>query len=178
MTKKEALNKLKEKHLEMMAILYPSFPKHAIPMPNEFSRAGTTNGLTQCIITYCNLKGWQAERISSSGRVIQNKKVIQTGFFGAKTVGANKYIPGTSQKGTADISATINGQAVKIEVKNKNTKDRMSDDQKRYQENVEFSGAIYYIAKTLQDVIEFLDTFPDNPKKIEYWKWKKERSTS
>jgi len=56
-------------------------------------------------------------------------------------------------KGTADISATIKGRSVKIEVKI--GKDRQSEAQKQYQAKVEQSGGIYFIAKDFSAFMDF-----------------------
>ncbi|HJY63731.1 MAG TPA: hypothetical protein VJ455_06205 [Ignavibacteria bacterium] len=50
------------------------------------------------------------------------------------------------QPGTADISATIAGRSVKIEVKI--GRDKQSQKQKEYQRQVEASGGLYFIAKS------------------------------
>lgn len=65
------------------------------------------------------------------------------------------YIPGTSRNGTADISATIQGRSVKIEVKI--GKDRQSDVQLSYQKEVERAGGIYYIAKDFQSFYDWVN---------------------
>lgn len=102
----------------------------------------TANGLTKAIVKYITYRGYQAERISSSGRMIpKNGKMI--------------YIPGTSRNGTADISATIQGRSVKIEVKI--GKDRQSDVQLSYQKEVERAGGIYYIAKDFQSFYDWVN---------------------
>ena len=64
---------------------------------------------------------------------------------------------GTSTAGSADISATIKGRSVKIEVKI--GKDRQSEAQKRYQENIEKAGGTYYIAKNFDDFVIFFNEF-------------------
>jgi hypothetical protein len=46
---------------------------------------------------------------------------------------------------------------VKIEVKI--GKDRQSDAQKRYQENIEKAGGTYYIAKNFDDFVDFFNEF-------------------
>ena len=90
----------------------------------------TANGLTKMIIDWINFNGGQAERISTTGRYL---------------VAQRKWIKGTGTKGSADISATIQGKSVKIEVKI--GKDKMSEDQHKYKQSIESAGGIYYIAK-------------------------------
>lgn len=56
-------------------------------------------------------------------------------------------------KGSADISATIAGRSVKIEVKI--GLDRQSEAQRRYQATVERAGGLYFIAKDFTSFIEW-----------------------
>jgi hypothetical protein len=67
-----------------------------------------------------------------------------------------KWTPGQGTKGTADISATINGKSVKIEVKY--GRDRQSEVQKQYQEKIESAKGIYYIARDFDSFVEWYDT--------------------
>lgn len=115
------------------------------------------NQLTRSITTFLNLIGYQAERISSMGRVIDARKTYTDVLGIRKTIGSTKYIPGTTTNGTADISATIEGRSVKIEVKI--GKDRQSEDQKEYQQSVERAGGVYIIAKDFQSFYEWLIDF-------------------
>ena len=55
--------------------------------------------------------------------------------------------------GSADISATIAGLSIKIEVKNSNTGDRQSQAQKLYQQGIEQAGGVYIIATSLAQFI-------------------------
>jgi hypothetical protein len=64
-----------------------------------------------------------------------------------------QWIPGAGTKGTADISATIQGRSVKVEVKIGN--DRQSEYQKQYQESVERCGGIYFIACTFEQFYQW-----------------------
>jgi hypothetical protein len=98
----------------------------------------TANGLTKMIVDWINYNGGQAERISTTGRYIVAQK---------------KWIKGSGTKGSADISATIKGRSVKIEVKI--GKDKMSEDQVKYQEAIEKAGGIYYIAKDFDSFYEW-----------------------
>jgi hypothetical protein len=68
-----------------------------------------------------------------------------------------QWTKGTGTPGSADISATIRGRSVKIEVKY--GKDRQSEAQKVYQKMIEDAGGVYYISRTFDDFIEFYDNF-------------------
>ena len=126
-----------------------SMPRDYVPRTKFTDK--TANGLTKCIIAWIKLNGGQAERISTTGRYLQGKEVNR-GFYGVvRTKG--QYIPGTSTKGSADISATIKGKSVKIEVKV--GKDRQSEEQKKYQKDIENAGGIYVTAKDFKGFLEW-----------------------
>ena len=106
--------------------------------------------------------------------MLDNTKMVKDVVGFQKQIGSKKYIPSTSQKGSADISATIEGRSVKIEVKNKKTKDRQSEDQKNYQSQIDFSGGIYYVAKDFESFVSWFDeNFKTNPNKLKYWEYLK-----
>ena len=113
----------------------------------------TANGLTKCIVHWLNLNGWQAERISTTGRYIDNSKVVTDILGNKKKIGTGKYIKGSGTNGSADISATIKGRSIKIEVKI--GKDKQSDAQKKYQEMIEKAGGVYFIATDFDDFMMF-----------------------
>jgi hypothetical protein len=84
--------------------------------PRKF-RDDSANRLTRCIIDFLKFKGWQAERIANTGRMIDTRCQTFADVTGRiRTIGSNKWIPGTGSNGTADISATIKGRSVKIEL--------------------------------------------------------------
>lgn len=121
---------------------------------SEYKENGA-NALTKSIIAYIRLRGFQAERISSSGRVVNNVRHVKTETGFTQRIGSVKYIPGTSTNGTADISATICGMAIKIEVKFR--KDRQSPAQKEYEKSIKTAGGVYYIARDFQSTYDWLN---------------------
>lgn len=144
-TKKQALKTLCELAYQDIRIKHPNFPEYAIPQPKY--RDNTANGLTRCIIDFINFKGGQAERINNTGRYLNGGKAKNL-LSGIDVQLPGKFIPGTGTKGTADISATINGRSVKIEVKI--GKDKQSQHQLQYQRKIEEAGGIYIIAKDFE----------------------------
>lgn len=126
-------------------------PKEYV-VKTKFSDA-TANGLTKCIVHWLNLNGWQAERISTTGRYIDNSKIVTDVLGNRKKIGSGKYIKGSGTNGSADISATIKGRSIKIEVKI--GKDRQSDAQKKYQEMIEKAGGVYFIATDFDEFMMF-----------------------
>jgi hypothetical protein len=98
------------------------------------------------------------------GRPIDNRKQVTDVIGRTKTIGSMTWGKSTATKGSADISATIQGRSVKIEVKI--GKDRQSEDQKVYQANIEKSGGQYWIAKNFDDFIKKYDDFLETLKPI------------
>jgi hypothetical protein len=156
------LDRLKHLKQESMLEAYPNVPKYAILAPKYEDK--TANGLTKCIIEFLQLSNHQAERINTMGRPIDNRKQVTDVIGRTKTIGSMTWGKSTATKGSADISATIQGRSVKIEVKI--GKDRQSQDQKIYQENIEKSGGQYWIAKNFDDFIKKYDDFLDSLKSI------------
>jgi hypothetical protein len=113
----------------------------------------TANGLTTCIVDWINLNGYQAERISTTGRYIDNTKIVTDILGNRKKIGSGKYIKSSGAVGSADISATIKGKSIKIEVKIGS--DRQSEAQKNYEYNITKAGGVYFIAKDFDSFILF-----------------------
>lgn len=116
----------------------------------------TANGLTKCVIDYINFIGGQAERISNTGRYIDESRIVTDVLGNRKKIGTGKYIKGTGTNGTADISATFKGKSIKIEIK---MNDKQSEVQKEYQQAIERAGGIYFICHTFDEFLEKFNTF-------------------
>lgn len=149
--KKEYKALLHELKLQRYAITHPNYPQDYIP--KTMYKDSTANGLTRAICDYINYNGYQAERINTMGTAREKKTTA------GKVIGVT-WTKGTSTAGSADISATIKGRSVKIEVKI--GKDRQSDAQKRYQENIEKAGGTYIIAKDFDSFVEWYENFIQN----------------
>jgi hypothetical protein len=148
---KQNKQRLLDFHYKMMSVKYPSFPPHAIPSKTWSDTSA--NGLTKCVIDLINYEGYQAERISTQGTYVEGAK-IKVGENERQLKG--KYIPTQGTKGSADISATIRGRSVKIEIKQK---DKQSEVQKQYQESIERAGGIYIIVRSFDEFVEWFDEF-------------------
>jgi hypothetical protein len=142
---KEMLHQLK---VDKKKETHPNYPPEYIP--KTMYKDQTANGLTKAICDFINYQGYQAERINTMGTAREKKTTD------GRVIGVT-WTKGTSTSGSADISATIKGRSVKIEVKI--GKDRQSEAQKRYQENIERAGGTYYIATNFDDFVEFFNTF-------------------
>jgi hypothetical protein len=157
------MNRTNKKRLEELARTvarekYPNVPDHALAI-QQF-KDNSTNGLTRCVVDFINLSGYQAERISTTGRYIDGTSKFTDVLGQTRTIGSGKYIPGTGTKGSADISATIRGRSVKIEIKF--GKDRQSEAQKKYQAAIEKAGGIYIIVREMDPFLEWYDNFVAN----------------
>jgi hypothetical protein len=116
----------------------------------------TANALTKCVISWLKLSGWQCERINVMGRPIDNTRIVTDCIGRKRRIGSVTWIPSGSTPGSADISSTIAGRSVKIEVK---MKDRQSEAQKEYQRNIEAAGGIYIIVRTFDEFLQWYDQF-------------------
>ena len=130
--------------------------KHTPPemLVKQQYRDDTANGLTKCICDFIRLHEGQAERINSMGRPIDRRQTFTDVVGITRTIGSVEWVPGTTTAGTADVSATIKGRSVKIEIKIGS--DHQSQAQKDYQRNIETAGGIYYIAR---DFTTFVDWY-------------------
>lgn len=155
--KVSAISTLIELSIQNFKNRYPNVPTYAIPKFKYTDK--TSNGLTKCVIDFINLKGYQAERINSTGRQIDQRKKMN-GALGIATLGSVKWIKSNTQNGTADISATIKGRSVKIEIKCKATNDNyQSKPQKDYQKKIEQAGGVYIIVRTFQGFYDWYKKF-------------------
>lgn len=147
--------------LETMAmdaakVRYPAAASRGALAPRKYTDR-TANGLTRCITDFLQLNGWQAERIAVQGRCIDKTEVVTDVLGGRKRIGSVSWIPGQMTPGSADISATIRGRSVKIEVKIGS--DRQSEAQRKYQEAIERAGGTYVIARSFDQFIEWYNDF-------------------
>lgn len=137
---------------------YPNTPDHCRVLP-KYSDS-TANGLTKAVIDFLKLNNWQAERIAVTGRQIDTRQFYIDAIGRTKQVGSVKWIKGSMQTGTADISATIKGRSIKIEIKCLATGDRcQSEKQRQYQNEIEHSGGIYLIIRTFDQFYEWYYNF-------------------
>ena len=98
-----------------------------------------SNGLTTFIINFLNWSGYRATRINTMGRQINGK-----------------FIPSATRKGTADISATVKGKSVMIEIKV--GKDKPRPEQLAEQQRERNAGGIYEFVSTPEGFFLIFDT--------------------
>lgn len=132
---------------------YPNTPDHCRPK-NHF-RDDTANGLTRCIVAYIRYKGGQAERINTTGIPIDERRTVTDITGHTRTIGGIRWRRSGGTIGSADISATIGGRSVKIEVKI--GRDRQSEAQRQYQADIEAAGGLYVVAKNFTEFKQWYD---------------------
>ena len=159
--KPQAVKELEELADEENAKKHPNMPKKYLARSKY--RDDTANGLTKCIIDFIKLNGGQAERVNSMGVPIDKRRQVTDVLGSTRTIGSVEWRRGGGTVGSADISATIRGKSVKIEVKI--GKDRQSPAQRAYQQAVEQAGGLYFIAKDFTSFVQwYRHTFSGGPK--------------
>ena len=153
--KRSNKDKLNALMMESLKLKYPNMPEAYIPK-TEWSD-NNANALTKCVIAWIQFMGGQAERISSQGQYREGAKIqVGSGMMAHTKQLPGKWTPGQSTKGTADISATIRGRSVKIEIKQK---DKQSEAQKQYQAAIERAGGVYIIVRDFDTFVVWYDKF-------------------
>jgi hypothetical protein len=148
-------DKLNALMMEQLKQKYPNMPESYIPKTDW--KDNSANALTKCVIAWIQFMGGQAERISSQGQYREGAKIqVGTGELAYHKQLPGKWTPGQSTKGTADISATIRGRSVKIEIKQK---DKQSEAQKQYQQAIERAGGVYIIVRDFDSFMIWYDNF-------------------
>ena len=132
---------------------YPNTPERYRPK-NRF-RDDTANGLTRCIVAYIHYNGGQAERINTTGIPIDERRTVTDITGHTQTIGGIRWRRSGGTIGSADISATIGGRSVKIEVKI--GRDRQSEAQRQYQADIEAAGGLYVVAKNFTEFKQWYD---------------------
>jgi hypothetical protein len=148
-------DKLNALMMEQLKQKYPNMPEAYIPKTDW--NDNSANALTKCVIAWIQFMGGQAERISSQGQYREGAKIqVGSGMMAHTKQLPGKWTPGQSTKGTADISATIRGRSVKIEIKQK---DKQSEAQKQYQQAIENAGGVYIIVRNFDDFVIWYNDF-------------------
>jgi hypothetical protein len=129
---------------------YPNIPVKYLN-PVKF-RDDTSNGLSNCIISFLKMCGHHAERTENEGRVINNRKLV------TYTIGRTRIIGSTKRIYTSDLKAVIKGRFVAIEIKCSATHDQQSQAQKDYEKLVVASGGMFFTASTFEGFFSWYNT--------------------
>jgi hypothetical protein len=125
-------------HLRWLEVTYPQAVKAGFTHDAVQPQVTKANGLTSFIVNFLNWSGHRATRINVSGRKVKDK-----------------WIRSTTRKGTADISATIAGKSVMIEIKV--GRDKPSPEQLAEQIKERNAGGIYEFISTVDEFFELYD---------------------
>jgi hypothetical protein len=124
---------------------YQAAREFGVPFSGLYSDQ-TTNGLTRCVCDFLKFNGHYYNRVNSQGQVRLETVQLSNGGSFKKA----KWTYGTSNRGTADITAIIFGKHVAIEIKCKGTRDRIRPTQLIEKRRIEAAGGIYYIATDME----------------------------
>ena len=125
-------------HYNYTAQRTPSIVKDGLYTPPPTPVVTKSNGLTTFIINFLNWSGYRATRINTMGRQINGK-----------------FIPSATRKGTADISATVKGKSVMIEIKV--GADRPRIEQLAEQQRERQAGGIYEFVHSPEEFFLLFD---------------------
>lgn len=139
MTWQQQMIELKHMHLEATAPAFYAASGGRTMKVKPYTDK-TSNGLTNAICDYLKFKGHYANRINTTGTMRNINGVM-------------KYTHSGTRRGTADITAIVNGRHVSIEVKCYATKDRVRPEQIKEQSRVEAAGGIYIIAADMESFL-------------------------
>lgn len=149
-----AIQELKELYAVNHKKKYPNVPSIARVTPRY--EDVTANGLTKCIVTWLTLNGHKAWRQSSEGRYRPGKQY--TDVIGRTKIEKGMYLPGTN-KGHGDVQCIMDGRFVAWEVK---MKDKQSDVQKKFQQEVENAGGKYFIVHSFDEFMRYYKQITSN----------------
>ncbi len=155
------LKQLSDLDLEAQHKARPNFPKEYL-VRTKFVDT-TANGLTEAVVTFLNLSGHRADRISSSGRYIDDSKIVTDVTGAQRVLGKGKWIKGQTRKGYSDINSTIFGFSVQIEIK---MKDKVSKEQIAFAEAERKAGGQYWVVRSFEEFIKNYTQFVEELNKV------------
>lgn len=130
---------------------YPSATKDFGWLNPKYPDIRTSNGLTRMILYFLKWEGWRATRVNTQGRLIDK---IERQESGTELI-VKGWIPTTTRRGTADISATIKGRSCMFEIKA--GRDKPREHQLREQEIERQAGGVYEFIYTPEEFFELYD---------------------
>jgi len=153
-----AKKRLVDAWIEFKKRTHPLLPENVIVAPNYNER--NSNGTTKMIRDWLYIHGHHVERINTTGRMIDETKVVTDVLGGHRRIGSVRWIPTAGQRGSADLHALINGRAVYIEVKH--GADTQTEAQKEFQRSVEANGGLYWLVYSFEEFLNLYDNLINN----------------
>ena len=132
---------------------YPASYNDFGALATNYPDVRKSNGLTRMILYFLKWEGWRATRINTMGRLVDGPQKQDSGI----SLITKKFIPSTTRKGTADISATIKGRSVMLEIKISG--DTRRPEQLREQELERAAGGVYEFISDPEEFFTWYDSF-------------------
>jgi hypothetical protein len=163
-----------ELQYQKMVLEHPSAYKRD---PDQFNRAfkslckfpaiRSAAQLEKVIVKYLLALGHSASKVSTQGTWVKGKKGVgmASSLGKAESFDTGRYIPGGGRKGASDISSTIYGITVEIEVKFSKG-DRLSKEQIAYGAEIQKAGGFFMVAKNFDDFYHEFKDILDHPKMV------------
>lgn len=123
---------------------HPNVPDYAIPKKTFTDK--TAGGLQIAIKAFCDLYGIFCQRTGSEGRYRPGETVVDV--IGRTRQMKGTWLPGNNQ-GQGDMMIVYKGVYISVEVKI--GKDRQSDVQKKFENDLNRSGGNYIIVRSWED---------------------------
>jgi len=128
-----------------------------------FPKVTSTNGLRRAIINFMLWKGHHLEATNTMGRPI-DKRITVTDVLGRKRmIGSIEWQKGSGRVGSSDAKGHLNikgrDYAIPLYVEIKYDKDTQSKEQQAYEKDINSTGGIYVIAKTIEGFFEWYFEF-------------------
>lgn len=146
-------NRYCKAHEENFKRVYPKAYKDNHYSPPVIPKWKTANGLTKMICQFLMWHEHRATRVNTTGRLIDGVEKQPSGVI----LSTKKWIPGSTRKGSSDISATLFGRSLMIEIKI--GKDRASQYQLDEQARERKAGGTYEFISTPEEFFELYDRF-------------------
>lgn len=147
----------KSSAVKMLERLADNAAKAQVPivlfLASRWFHDNTAFRLAKCMLAFLRIKGNQAESVNSTARIVGMRKSFTVVFGRRGTIGYYKWGYGAGMIGMEDMSRTINGRSVKVEIRV--GRDRQSESKRIYQAEVERSGGIYFIARTFAGFLDW-----------------------
>lgn len=138
MTYNESKQRYQQAHEKWFATEYPNAYRNGHYAAPKMPQVAKANGLTKFIENFVNWSGYRATRVSTTGRKI-----------------GDKWIKGTTRRGTSDLSCTIKGKTLMLEIKI--GRDKPSEHQLKEQERERKAGGIYEFCCSAEEFFNIFD---------------------
>lgn len=122
------------------------------PLPKPYTDQNT-NGLTRCVMDWLKFNGHYCNRLNSQGQA--RLETIQLANGGSYKKAS--WTRSTSNLGTADVQAIINGKPVAIEIKCHATHDRMRPEQLKEKQRIEAAGGVYIVVRDMKSFVRWYE---------------------